>query len=69
MEAAVEKLNGRMEKAPELCNVIDVSIVMAVYEKLLELIGKDNFVEEVKKASKLFESIMSDRRNVVDSFL
>lgn len=69
LEAAVEKLNGRMEKSPELCNVIDVSIVMAVYEKLLELIGKDNFVEEVKKASKLFESIMSDRRNAVDSFL
>ena len=69
LEVAIEQLKGRMEKTPELCNVIDVSIVMAVYEKLLDLIGKDNFVEEVKKANKLFDSIMPDRHNAVDSFL
>lgn len=69
LEVAIEQLKGRMEKTLELCNVIDVSIVIAVYEKLLDLIGRDNFVEEVKKANKLFDSIMPDRHNAVDSFL
>lgn len=69
LEIAIEKVKNRTEKYPKLRNVIDVSIVMAIYEKLLELIGKDNFVEEAKKANKLIESIMPDRHNAVDSFL
>ena len=49
--------------------MIDYAIVMSIYEKLMELIGKENLIEEAKKANKYIETIMPDRHNVVDSFL
>ena len=50
-------------------NTIDYAIVMAIYEKSIKLIGKDNLVYEAKKMRRLVESIMPDRHNFIESFL
>lgn len=69
LDVAIKKTKGRTKKYPELLNMIDYAIVMSIYEKLMELIGKENLIEEAKKANKYIETIMPDRHNVVDSFL
>lgn len=48
-ETAINRKKDRVKKIPKIQNTIDYAIVMAIYEKSIKLIGKDNLVYEAKK--------------------
>ena len=68
-ETAINREKDRVKKIPKIQNTIDYAIVMAIYEKSIKLIGKDNLVYEAKKMRRIVESIMSDRHSLLESFL
>lgn len=68
-ETAINREKDRVKKIPKIQNTIDYAIVMAIYEKSIKLIGKDNLVYEAKKMRRIVESIMPDRHSLLESFL
>lgn len=68
-ETAINRKKDRVKKIPKIQNTIDYAIVMAIYEKSIKLIGKDNLVYEAKKMRRIVESIMPDRHSLLESFL
>lgn len=68
-ETAINREKDRVKKVPKIQNTIDYAVVMAIYEKSIKLIGKDNLVYEAKKMRRIVESIMSDRHSLLESFL
>lgn len=48
-ETAINREKDRVKKVPKIQNTIDYAVVMAIYEKSIKLIGKDNLVYEAKK--------------------
>ncbi len=68
-ETAINREKDRVKKIPKIQNTIDYAIVMAIYEKSIKLIGKDNLVYETKKMRRIVESIMPDRHSLLESFL
>ena len=41
---AISREKDRVKKVPKIQNTIDYAVVMAIYEKSIKLIGKDNLV-------------------------
>lgn len=68
-ETAINREKDKVKKIPKIQNTIDYAIVMAIYEKSIKLIGKDNLVYEAKKMRRIVESIMPDRHSLLESFL
>jgi hypothetical protein len=68
-ETAINREKDRVKKVPKIQNTIDYAVVMAIYEKSIKLIGKDNLVYEAKKMRRIVESIMLDRHSLLESFL
>lgn len=68
-ETAINREKDRVKKIPKIQNTIDYAIVMAIYEKSIKLIRKDNLVYEAKKMRRIVESIMPDRHSLLESFL
>lgn len=68
-ETAINREKDRVKKIPKIQNTIDYAIVMAIYEKSIKLIRKDNLVYEAKKMRRIVESIMQDRHSLLESFL
>lgn len=68
-ETAINREKDRVKKIPKIQNTIDYAIVMAIYEKSIKLIRKDNLIYEAKKMRRIVESIMPDRHSLLESFL
>lgn len=68
-EMAINREKDRVKKVPKIQNTIDYAVVMAIYEKSIELLEKDNLVYEAKKMRRIVESIMPDRHSLLESFL
>lgn len=68
-EMAISREKDRVKKVPKIQNTIDYAVVMAIYEKSIELLEKDNLVYEAKKMRRIVESIMPDRHSLLESFL
>ena len=61
LEEAVARTKRRTEKLPELNNSVAYAIVMAMYDKMMELTGSDKLFREAEMAKKLIESYMPAR--------
>lgn len=68
-EMAISREKDRVKKVPKIQNTIDYAVVMAIYEKSIELLEKDNLAYEAKKMRRIVESIMPDRHSLLESFL
>lgn len=68
-EMAINREKDRVKKVPKIQNTIDYAVVMAIYEKSIELLEKDNLAYEAKKMRRIVESIMPDRHSLLESFL
>lgn len=68
-EMAINREKDRVKKVPKIQNTIDYAVVMAIYEKSIELLEKDNLGYEAKKMRRIVESIMPDRHSLLESFL
>lgn len=68
-EMAINREKDRVKKVPKIQNTIDYAVVMAIYEKSIKLLEKDNLAYEAKKMRRIVESIMPDRHSLLESFL
>lgn len=56
LQEAIARMNVRAKKYPELNNSVAYTIVLAIYDKLLSLIGTDQLFYEAEMTGKLIES-------------
>ncbi len=54
---------------PELNNSVAYTIVSAIYDKLLNLLGNDRYIYEVEMTVKLIESYMAERYDMAIDFI
>ena len=69
LQAAVVRMNERTKRFPELNNSVAYTIVSAIYDKLLNLLGNDRYIYEVEMTVKLIESYMPERYDMAIDFI
>lgn len=61
IQEAIDRTKSRSKRIDGYNNTIYYAVVMAIYEKLMELMGTDDMILEVENAKRLIESIMPSR--------
>ena len=69
IQEAIDRTKGRSKRIEGYNNTIYYAVVMAIYEKLMELLGTDDIISEVEKAKKLIETIMPSRHAATINFI
>lgn len=69
IQEAIDRTKERSKRIEGYDNTVYSAVVMAIYEKLMELIGTDNMISEVENAKKLIETIMPSRHAAAISFI
>lgn len=69
LEGAIENLNNKCEKQPVLLESIDMTILLAICAKLLELVEMDAYRKEAKKVVNYINDILNKRHDFTHSFL
>lgn len=66
---AIDRTKERSKRIEGYNNTVYCAVVMAIYEKLMELMGTDNMISEVENAKKLIETIMPSRHAAAINFI
>lgn len=69
IQEAIDRNKSRSKRIDGYNNTINYAVVMAIYEKLMELIGTDDMIPEVENAKRLIESTMPSRHATTIKFL
>lgn len=69
LQEAIEKTNGRTRKFPELSDSVAYTIIVAIYDKMLSLIGTDKLRDEAEATRKLIASYMPERHAIAIDFI
>ena len=69
LQEAIERMNGKAKRVPELYDSVAYSIALAIYDKLLSLVGTGNLFNEVETARKLIKSYMPKRHAIAIDFI
>ena len=69
LQAATARMSERTKRFPELNNSVAYTIVSAIYDKLLNLLGNDRYIYEVEMTVKLIESYMPERHDMAIDFI
>lgn len=69
LQEAIDRTKGRADKIPGYDDTVAYAVVMAIYNKIMELVGTDKVVVEAEKAQKLIESIMPKRHAMAVDFI
>ena len=69
LQEAIEKTNGRTRKFPELSDSVAYTIIMAIYDKLLSLIGTDKLRDEAETTRNMIASYMPERHAIAIDFI
>ena len=69
IQESIDRNKSRSKKIDGYNNTIYYAVVMAIYEKLMELIGTDDMISEAENAKRLIESIMPSRHAATIKFI
>lgn len=69
LQEAIARMNERAKKIPEVNNSVAYTIVLAIYDKLLSLLGTDQLFYEAEMTGKLIESYMPERHAMAIDFI
>ena len=69
LQEAIARMNERAKKIPEVNNSVAYTIVLAIYDKLLSLLGTGQLFYEAEMTGKLIESYMPERHAMAIDFI
>lgn len=69
LQEAIARMNERAKKIPEVNNSVAYTIVLAIYDKLLSLLGTDQLFYEAEITGKMIESYMPERHAMAIDFI
>lgn len=69
LQEAIDRTKGRSDKLPGYNDTVAYAVVMAIYNKIMELAGTDKVVVEAEKAQKLIGSLMPERHAMAINFI
>lgn len=69
IQEVIDRNKSRTERIDGYNNTIYYAVVMAIYEKLMELIGTNDMIPAVENAKRLIESIMPSRHAATIKFI
>lgn len=69
LQEAMERMDRRVKKIPELSDSVAYTIVLAIYDKMQSLIGTDKLFDEAEVARKLIELYMPERHAMTVDFI
>lgn len=69
LQEAIERTEERAKRLPVIKNTVVYVVVMAIYNKMSELLETDILFDEVENAKKLIDSFIAERRKTEISFI
>lgn len=69
LRASVDRLKGRVDSYPELNSAIEYTVILTIYNKLMELPETDKLITEAENAKKLIEPLMPGRYEEAIGFI
>lgn len=69
LQEAIERTEERAKRLPVFKNTVAYVVIMAIYNKMLELLETDILLEEAENAKKLIDSFVTERRKTEICFI